>query len=75
VARLYERYADNPNVAFRFIDNSGSESKVGTIALTRKQNYLRSREKLDAILESERPNIPDFIYQAAKGRGSGKTGR
>lgn len=70
VSRLYDRYSDNPNVEFRFIDNSGPESKLSTIALTRKQNYGGSREQLHAILESKRPEIPDYIYQATKGSGT-----
>ena len=75
VSQLYALYGDNPNVAFRFIDNSGPQPSIGTIALTRKQNYSATRRNLDAILESKRAEVGETIYKATKGAGPRGTGR
>jgi UDP-N-acetylmuramoylalanine--D-glutamate ligase len=64
---LFEKYAGNPDVRFRFIDNS--------IALTLKQDYRESREQLYGILESHRTQIPEYIYQAARGTDYGRACR
>lgn len=70
IAHIYHRYADHPNVEFRFVDNSRPRAKLGTIALTQKEDYRGTREQLHAILESKRSEIPEFIYQAAKDAGA-----
>lgn len=74
VERLFEQYRNNPNVHFRFIDNSGSEPSLGTIALTKKQNYGETRKQLHAILEAKRPEITNSVYRATKGSGRRETG-
>jgi hypothetical protein len=78
VAALYEQYKDNPNVTFRFIDNSGPQSALGTIDLTKKQNYREARSELHAILESKRKEVSPDVYKITKGnqrraRGSDRT--
>jgi hypothetical protein len=75
VSQLYAVYGDNPNVAFRFIDNSGPQPSIGNIALTWKQNYSASRGDLDAILESKRGEVGEAIYKATKSAGARGTGR
>ncbi len=67
ISELHSLYADNPNVHFEFIDNSGPDPKQGTIALTKKDNYRESRDRLYAILEANRSRLPESIYQRAKG--------
>jgi len=67
VSLLHERYADHPRITFQFIDNSAPQSRNGSIALTRKQNYSEIREKLHAILESERSELPDALYRLTRG--------
>ncbi len=69
---LVEKYAGNPDVRFWFVDNSGSHPVQGSLALTRKQDYRESREKLYGILESRRAQIPEYIYQAAQGTEYGR---
>jgi hypothetical protein len=70
VSQLYQRYGDHPNVGFQFIDNRQPEPGAGTIALTRKQSYRGTSERLNAILESKRSGIPSYIYNATKGAGN-----
>ena len=73
VSGLYEQLHDHPNVDFQFVDNSGSEPVVGTIALTQKQNYGGSRKILHDILESRRGEITPTVYKATQGSGVGGT--
>ncbi|MGA2595115.1 MAG: UDP-N-acetylmuramoyl-L-alanine--D-glutamate ligase [Bryobacteraceae bacterium] len=75
VRSLAEKYAGHPDVRFWFIDNSGANPVPGSIALTWKQDYLESREQLYAILESQRAQIPEYIYQAAQGTDYGRARR
>jgi len=75
IRSLVEKYAGNPDVRFRFIDNSGANPVLGSIALTSKQDYRESREQLYGILESQRAQIPEHVYQAAQGTDYGRTGR
>ncbi len=70
VTQLFEQYKHNPNVQFRFVDNSAPEPSTATIALTRKQNYGEVREQLHAILESKRSEISESVYEATKGSGA-----
>ena len=75
VRSLAEKYACNPDVRFRFIDNSGMPPVQGAIALTRKQDYREYREQLYDILEDQRARIPDHVYRAAQGTDYGRTRR
>src|ERR1022692_4602591 len=67
VRSLVGKYTGNPDVRFWFIDNSGKHPARGSIALTQKQDYRESREQLYGILESQRAQIPEHVYQAAQG--------
>jgi UDP-N-acetylmuramoylalanine--D-glutamate ligase len=75
VRSLVEKYAGHPDVRFWFIDNSGANPVPGSIALTRKQDYHESRDQLYGILESQRAQIPEYVYQAAQGTDYRRTGR
>ncbi len=75
VRSLAEKYAGNPNVRFWFIDNSGENPVPGDIALSWRQNYRKYREDLYAILESQRAQVPEYVYQAAQGTDYGRARR
>ena len=75
VRLLAAKYARHPKVRFWFIDNSGTSPARGTIALTRKQDYRESRDQLYGILESQRAQISEYVYQAARGTDYGRTRR
>jgi len=75
VRSLVDKCTGNPNVRFWFIDNSGANPVPGDIALTWKQDYRKDREELYAILESQRAQIPEYVYQAAQGSDYGRARR
>ena len=75
VRSLAAKYAGHPDVRFWFIDNSGAHQAQGSIALTRKQDYRRSRDQLYGILESQRAQIPEHVYRAAQGTDYGRAWR
>ena len=75
VRSLVGKYTGNPDVRFWFIDNSGKHPVRGSIALTQKQDYRESREQLYGILESQRAQIPEHVYQAAQGTDYGRARR
>jgi len=75
VRSLVEKYAGNPHVRFRFIDNSVTPPVQGSIALSWKQDYRESREQLYGILEAHRARIPEYVYRAAKGTDYGRARR
>jgi hypothetical protein len=67
IASLYDRHSSDPRVRFKFVDNSAGDPKLGTIDLARRQDYRKEADQLDAILESRRADVPEIIYQAARG--------
>lgn len=73
-AALAEHFRDEPRVSFRFLDNSAGGPRLGDVALTVKENYASSRDDLYAILESERPGIPEHLYAASSGSKAGGAG-
>jgi UDP-N-acetylmuramoylalanine--D-glutamate ligase len=75
IRSLAGKYAGHPDVRFRFIDNSGANPVLGSIALASKQDYRESREQLYDILESQRDQIPEHVYRAAQGTDYGRARR
>jgi UDP-N-acetylmuramoylalanine--D-glutamate ligase len=75
VRSLAHKYAGHPDVRFWFIDNSGTNPAPGDIALTWKQDYRKNRDQLYDILESQRAQIPEYVYRAAQGTGYRRAGR
>ena len=67
VAALYDKYFDNPNVRFRFVDNSGAKAEPSDVALTCREDYAKKRGELEQLLESRRAELPEPVYQVTKG--------
>jgi hypothetical protein len=74
VAALHDKYGNNPNVTFDFVDNSGPSSETSDIALTRRESYASKRGQLEQLLESRRTELPESVYEATKGSGTGSVG-
>jgi DNA topoisomerase III/RecQ family ATP-dependent DNA helicase len=75
VRRLAAEYANDPRVAFRYIDNSAATgASPGTVDLTSREDYTKKEEQLHDFLDAEYAagRISQHIYQLTRGSGSAR---
>jgi len=71
VRKLWEEYATDPRVTFRFLDNAADKTTVGGIETATPQDYTESRQRLNELLDRqyEAKRISEAAYRRIRGSG------